>query len=347
MLQVFSVIRKQAIEELSGGLDNVDGKQDDASSSTISVTPTMPTLSTEMEVQTSLENPSEVIKLEKHCLELKTTLEKVKEEIVKILSEKRECTEENCLLKRRIEDLMKRLQNLSSIKSKYRESPNFNDGILWESEHNVTLAEHLKSSEESLSIETMQTELSDPLIGSPKNAALTCFPFMNRDVTALETSYTLFPLNETAKGDLKFQNLSQFAFELSQSLNDSDSEHRDFSILENKPLPFCLKFDNERNSDVCEMKEIPKKKVSVNESTDGESIIVIDGEEGPQCVSSNNEYARLKDENTKLVEKCSDLETSLELMRVEYEKCEDYWQSKLNEERSIFDQVSEQFVLIN
>nr|CAD7568032.1 unnamed protein product [Timema californicum] len=36
--------------------------------------------------------------------------------------------------------------------------------------------------------------------------------------------------------------------------------------------------------------------------------------------------------------RCKDLESSLELLRQEYEKCEDYWAEKLDEERRLFDQ---------
>lgn len=43
-------------------------------------------------------------------------------------------------------------------------------------------------------------------------------------------------------------------------------------------------------------------------------------------------------QNEKLKNKCNELENCVELLRNEYEKCEDYWQSKLEEERQMFEQ---------
>lgn len=47
---------------------------------------------------------------------------------------------------------------------------------------------------------------------------------------------------------------------------------------------------------------------------------------------------KIHTENQKLVVRCSELETSLEQMSKEYENCEDYWQSKVNDERVLFDE---------
>lgn len=60
----------------------------------------------------------------------------------------------------------------------------------------------------------------------------------------------------------------------------------------------------------------------------------------------NNDFESLikkyGDENEKLKTKCQDLENCIDLLRNEYEKCEDYWQSKLDEERQIFEQEQSQ-----
>lgn len=55
-------------------------------------------------------------------------------------------------------------------------------------------------------------------------------------------------------------------------------------------------------------------------------------------MSSNDEgLAKLRRDNEKLTARCKALEDNLEQMSREYENCEDYWQSKLNEERLLFD----------
>lgn len=48
--------------------------------------------------------------------------------------------------------------------------------------------------------------------------------------------------------------------------------------------------------------------------------------------------AKLLNEKKQVLERCSELEQSLELLKMEYEQCEDYWTVKLEEEREIFEQ---------
>lgn len=46
---------------------------------------------------------------------------------------------------------------------------------------------------------------------------------------------------------------------------------------------------------------------------------------------------KLEQENKDLNNKCVELENCIDLLRNEYEKCEDYWQNKVDEERQLFD----------
>lgn len=43
-------------------------------------------------------------------------------------------------------------------------------------------------------------------------------------------------------------------------------------------------------------------------------------------------------EKKQLTERCSELERSLDMLKIEYEECEDYWAAKLEEERLLFEQ---------
>ncbi|XP_017797195.1 PREDICTED: blastoderm-specific protein 25D [Habropoda laboriosa] len=43
-------------------------------------------------------------------------------------------------------------------------------------------------------------------------------------------------------------------------------------------------------------------------------------------------------ERKQLTERCAELERSLDLLKIEYEECEDYWTAKLEEERQLFEQ---------
>lgn len=46
---------------------------------------------------------------------------------------------------------------------------------------------------------------------------------------------------------------------------------------------------------------------------------------------------KYEQEKKELITKCAELENCIELLKSEYEKCEDYWSSKLDEERQMFD----------
>ncbi|XP_015838739.1 ninein homolog isoform X2 [Tribolium castaneum] len=59
-------------------------------------------------------------------------------------------------------------------------------------------------------------------------------------------------------------------------------------------------------------------------------------------VSFEHRVKQYEEENEMLKTKCSELENCVELLKNEYEKCEDYWQSKLEEERQIFEQEQSQ-----
>lgn len=53
--------------------------------------------------------------------------------------------------------------------------------------------------------------------------------------------------------------------------------------------------------------------------------------------SFEEKVKKLEKENHELCAKCSELENCVELLRNEYEKCEDYWQNKVDEERQMYE----------
>jgi len=56
----------------------------------------------------------------------------------------------------------------------------------------------------------------------------------------------------------------------------------------------------------------------------------------PRIVTTNVELLEI--EKKQLTERCQELERSLDLLKAEYEECEDYWTAKLEEERQLFEQ---------
>ncbi|KAB0794400.1 hypothetical protein PPYR_11239 [Photinus pyralis] len=68
------------------------------------------------------------------------------------------------------------------------------------------------------------------------------------------------------------------------------------------------------------------------------------GGEASKTIDNNlqDEIQKYIKENEDLVNKCSELERCVEELRNEYERCEDYWSSKLEEERLMFEQEQKQ-----
>lgn len=64
--------------------------------------------------------------------------------------------------------------------------------------------------------------------------------------------------------------------------------------------------------------------------------------ESPKVASVNAELQEIETkyiaEKKQLTERCLELERSLDLLKAEYEECEDYWAAKLEEERQLFEQ---------
>lgn len=56
----------------------------------------------------------------------------------------------------------------------------------------------------------------------------------------------------------------------------------------------------------------------------------------------DDDLLKIRKENERLMSRCKELEENLEQMSKEYENCEDYWQSKVNEERLLFDEDQRQ-----
>lgn len=175
----------------------------------------------------SVENPA-VEQLQQHCRVLETQLDNVKVQIVKILSEKRACSEENCVLKKRVFELSNQLPVSSS------ETHSSTAGI---------------------------TEV---------------------DFSPLPDAYTSFaPV--------------------------SNGRH------ESSRVDACVGTTNEQYE-------------SNSSGTVGDSR-----KTAATFQDNGLELATLRD-------RCSDLEKSLSLMRDEYERCEDYWAGKLDEERQLAEQ---------
>lgn len=177
--------------------------------------------------QTESSNGQAVEQLQQHCRDLETQLDNVKVQIIKILSEKRACTQENCILKKRISDLSNQLPC----------SP---------------------------------VEVGS-LLGSASTSCHELDPMDNEDSTDCQ----------------------QLCTKMSEVMCSSDD---------------------------CDKLQVTSDRVKTLE----------DKIKTMEAVHSK-ELQALRDQ-------CSDMEKSLTMMRDEYERCEDYWAGKLDEERQLAEQ---------
>lgn len=81
--------------------------------------------------------------------------------------------------------------------------------------------------------------------------------------------------------------------------------------------------------------EHPMDQCKINKEKNG-SPNVAEVESVPKFVATNVELLEI--EKKQLTERCQELERSLDLLKAEYEECEDYWAAKLEEERQLFEQ---------
>lgn len=169
-----------------------------------------------------------VEQLQQHCRDLETQLENVKVQIVKILSEKRACSQENCILKKRICDLRIQLPDSGS------ELENASSAV----------------------IAVVPTDIS---------------------VSSADNIETDSGCSSIRKVDKSVCTTDDLTFDIKQ-----------FSL-----------HDDSKTSETVHTSEI--------------------------ALSA-------------LRNRCDDLEKSLTLMRDEYERCEDYWAGKLDEERHLAEQ---------
>lgn len=99
-----------------------------------------------------------------------------------------------------------------------------------------------------------------------------------------------------------------------------------------KVLPYQKKDSDEVEKLKKKVLELEEKVSKYKSKSDADAQSADD-----DSITGDDNLLRMKRENEKLSSRCKELEDNLELMSREYENCEDYWQSKLNEERLLFD----------
>lgn len=241
--------------------------------------------------------------LEKQCETLQQRLDQVQKEILKILSEKRACSEENCALKIKISELMKHLPVSDSADVKF------------------SLDTSIHSSLETVKAETWSRSTS---------------------------------FEEPKSNVAEFGNLSECAFKvnsnLEKSLNTSQDADKDENSKESQDTTLSVSSQTRTVDTSCSsiFASVSEEESEMEWKTIGDerrASDATDEQDKQKSIRLENynrlvdDYNNLKKENKTLKDKCEELESCLDMLRNEYEQCEEYWSSKLDEERKLFEEV--------
>lgn len=246
--------------------------------------------------------------LEKQCETLQQRLDQVQKEILKILSEKRACSEENCALKLQISELMTRL-------------PGGSDFMV-----NQAARADARTAPSASSANEQTWPLGPSAAASSSRAS-----FENRvlcDAEALrfvenESRLTEPPTPEKATDTLSVptQTVDTSCSSMLTAVSEEENE------MEWKTIGDERKLSEEVAADCSQ--------VSLESSVSTGAA-----EEQPANYETLlQDYNRLANENRTLSDKCEELSSCLEALRTEYDSCEEYWASKLDDERRLFEEV--------
>ncbi|XP_076250518.1 blastoderm-specific gene 25D isoform X2 [Rhynchophorus ferrugineus] len=131
---------------------------------------------------------------------------------------------------------------------------------------------------------------------------------------------------EIGKGIATTMQLTNRVYELEKSINEARKELKELGCSKCERLrKFFEKVTHKQESNTDDSLGSDKSFIEQGCQTDFSIAYVED------------KVRKLEEENQELSAKCTELEDCVELLRNEYEKCEDYWQTKVDEERQFFE----------
>lgn len=248
--------------------------------------------------------------LEKQCETLQQRLDQVQKEILKILSEKRACSEENCALKLQISELMTRLPGGSDLGADQANGADVRSSVTSTSAFSTAICHTWSPS-------LMAARSSSP--ESLENRVL-C------DAEALQ-----FVENESRLAEPPTPEKAEEHTAPSQTIDATCSSMLTAVSEEENEMEWKTIGDEQKASE----------EATGGSPTDTESVAAA-GETHEKPVNYKTllqNYDQLAKEKKTLSDKCEELSSCLELLRSEYDSCEEYWASKLDEERQLFEEV--------
>jgi len=226
-----------------------------------------------------LENAKDVEQLEKHCRDLKSQLDLVKIEIVKIISEKQACSKENCALKNHISDLKNRLSVDEELKDVSCLQSSQDDSRLDKSQEVSSVLEGTSDAAKCTRTDCSDVALNESVSGKQPQVTLEVSSIKGIVVGAV-------------KGDSDMPNLAE-----------GSKGHTEELVT-----------DKENDSNEKEKFDLPEKSSEHSSGIQSSaSSLMLQVEDLPNILK-REEDTHVK-EITELKERCCELENSLELLR--------------------------------
>ncbi|XP_017888510.1 uncharacterized protein LOC108629986 [Ceratina calcarata] len=231
---------------------------------------------------------------------LKQFKDMVMKQLKNILTYSNKCTSESCVFKMEISGMLTRLQlSLRSLKE-------------------VDFVKSIASEMEAECEERTSESLRDFVVSKHKNSVST-----KRGTVASISNDTNSDVDNFSNQDAK------------TSSPNKVSSLRDYPPRKEEHTSIDWKSNKEKDTSVLHYAKSPNE-------TNAMSNLNLSTADSSEDVFLSSKLKDLEAthaaEKKQLIEQCAELERSLELLKIEYEECEDYWTAKLEEERQLFEQ---------
>ncbi|XP_012288613.1 blastoderm-specific protein 25D isoform X2 [Orussus abietinus] len=220
---------------------------------------------------------------------------------LKSLLEENNCACENCIFKSKISDMINGL-NLNLLSQFLAE------------DSNVSLANELETECEERTSESLRDLVVSKYDKSKLGKRMSCSDDMIHNI---DKNYNNLDMKNVTKS--KVTSLRDYPPRKDDnSIGDQIRTEKDKNNIPFTSAHLCSNKTDMNNLDIVKQEQAP----------DSEKLKQLLEEQETKYVI----------EKKQLTERCVELERSLDLLRAEYEQCEDYWAGKLEEERQLFEQ---------
>ena len=148
-------------------------------------------------------------------------------------------------------------------------------------------------------------------------------------------------LSDKTNANKENKSLKRYAQAYNELRDENDQLKKELALIKlSSSSSSSSSSSNPSSSSTTTTPSPPKSPTNDRSSPDGQEFELsstVSSTTGSTAGDFDEKFEALKDDNVKLGKKVNELESSLELMKNEFEKMEDYWQDKLDSERTFYE----------